>query len=94
MEVQKVPLREIKIDLLARELATSEEAQPYLDYFKKFYSNDAAGIEAALQVLRTCRLKSDTPGECFRPSSGHLQTSMMNTLGSTFQASPNPSGWR
>lgn len=48
---EKVPLHEIKIDPLARELATSEDAQPYLDYFMKAYSNNAAGIEAALQTL-------------------------------------------
>jgi hypothetical protein len=52
MEVKNIPLKEIKIDPLAHELATSEETQPYLDCFKKAYSNDAAGVDAALQVLR------------------------------------------
>jgi len=32
MEVQKVSLKDIKIDPLAKDLATSEDAQPYLDY--------------------------------------------------------------
>jgi len=51
MEMHKVPLKEIKIEPLAHELATSQETQPYLDCFKKAYSNNAAGLEAALQVV-------------------------------------------
>jgi hypothetical protein len=31
MEVTKVPAREIKLDPLADELATSQDVQPYLD---------------------------------------------------------------
>jgi hypothetical protein len=57
METQKIPLNEIKTDPLAHELATSEETQPYLDCFKKAYSNDAAGVDAALQVLRDLPLE-------------------------------------
>ncbi|MFZ0300829.1 MAG: hypothetical protein WAM13_20945 [Candidatus Sulfotelmatobacter sp.] len=54
---EKVPLHEIKIDPLARELATSEDAQPYLNYFMTAYSNNAAGIDAALQTLNELPLK-------------------------------------
>jgi hypothetical protein len=39
MELKNVPLRDIAIDPLAKELATSDEAQHYLEYFKKAYSN-------------------------------------------------------
>jgi hypothetical protein len=35
MEVTEVPLKEIKVDSPAKELANSEEAQPCLDCFKK-----------------------------------------------------------
>ena len=52
MEPEMIPLNEIKIDPLAQELVRSEQARPYMDYFMKAYSNDAAGIESALQVLR------------------------------------------
>jgi hypothetical protein len=57
METHNVPLREIKIDRLAHELAISEETQPYLDCLKKAYSNNAAGHEAALQVVRDLPLE-------------------------------------
>jgi hypothetical protein len=40
MEATKVPLKEIKVDPLAQELATSDGTRPYLDCFKKAYSNN------------------------------------------------------
>jgi hypothetical protein len=57
MEMHKVPLKEIKIDPLAHELATSQETQPYLDCCKKAYSNNTTGLEAALQVVRDLPLE-------------------------------------
>jgi hypothetical protein len=51
METHKVSLDEIKVGPLAHELATSEGTKPYLDCLIKAYSNDAAGLEAALQVV-------------------------------------------
>jgi hypothetical protein len=44
MEVNNIPLRDIKVDPLAE--ANSEEARPYLDNLKKAISGDAAGVEA------------------------------------------------
>jgi hypothetical protein len=52
MEMHKVPLRGIKVDPLAHELATSEGTRPYLDCVIKAYRNNAVGLEAALQVVR------------------------------------------
>ena len=52
-----IPLKEIAIDPLAQELVRSEQARPYTNYFMKAYSNDAAGIESALQVLRDLPLE-------------------------------------
>ena len=52
MEPEMIPLKEIAIDPLAQELVRSEQARPYTNYFMKAYSNDAVGIESALQVLR------------------------------------------
>ena len=49
MEMRNVPLRDIKIDPLAHELATSEGNRPYLDCLIKAYRNNAVGLEAALQ---------------------------------------------
>ena len=57
MEQKNIPLKDIKIDSLAKELASSEGTRPYVDYFKKAYSNDAAGVEAALEVLRDLPLE-------------------------------------
>jgi hypothetical protein len=57
METHRVSIADIKIDPLAEELANSEEARPYLDYFKKAISGDAAGVEAALQTLRELPLE-------------------------------------
>jgi hypothetical protein len=57
METHKVLLKEIKVDPLAHELATSEGTQPYLDCLIKAYSNNAAGLEAALQVVRDLPLE-------------------------------------
>jgi hypothetical protein len=51
MEVQKISVKDIKVDPLANDLATSEEAQPYLEYLMKAYRNDSPGTEAALQVI-------------------------------------------
>lgn len=58
MEPEKIPLNEISIDPLAQELVRSEHARPYADYFMKAFSNDAAGIESALQVLRDLPLEN------------------------------------
>jgi hypothetical protein len=52
MEPEIIPLKEIAIDPLARELVRSEQSRPYMDYWLKVYSDDRAGIESALQVLR------------------------------------------
>jgi hypothetical protein len=52
MDVQKLSIKDIKIDPLATDLATSEEAQPYLDYFMKAYRNDSVGLEIALKTLQ------------------------------------------
>jgi hypothetical protein len=57
MEPEKIPLNEIRIDPLAQELVRSEHARPYMDYWMKAYSNDAAGVESALQVLRDLPLE-------------------------------------
>ena len=57
MESEKIPLNEIKIDPLAQELVRSEQSRPYTDYFMKAYSNDAAGVETALQLLRDLPLE-------------------------------------
>jgi hypothetical protein len=57
MEQKRVSLKDIKIDPLAKELASSEEARPYIDYFVKAYRNDAAGVEATLKVLRDLPLE-------------------------------------
>jgi hypothetical protein len=56
MKTHNVPLRAIKVDPLAHELATSEGTQPYLDCLIKAYSNNA-GLEAALQVVRDLPLE-------------------------------------
>ena len=52
-----IPLNEIKIDPLAQELVRSEQSRPYMDYWLKAYSNDAAGVETALEVLRDLPLE-------------------------------------
>ena len=57
MEPEKIPLNEIAIDPLAEELLRSEQARPYADYFMKAYSNDAVGVEKALQVLQDLPLE-------------------------------------
>jgi hypothetical protein len=57
MEATKVPLKEIKIDLLAHELATSEGTKPYLDCLIKAYRDNAVGLEAALEVIRDLPLE-------------------------------------
>jgi hypothetical protein len=57
MEIHKVPLKDIKTDSLAHELATSEGTQPYLDYLVKAYRNNAAGLDVALQVVRDLPLE-------------------------------------
>ena len=57
MEPEMIPLNEIKIDPLAQELVRSEQARPYTDYFMKAYSNDAGGVEKAIQVLRDLPLE-------------------------------------
>jgi hypothetical protein len=57
MEMHNVPLRGIKVDPLAHELATSEGNRPYLDCLIKAYRNNAAGLEAALQVVRDLPLE-------------------------------------
>jgi hypothetical protein len=52
MEATNVPLKEIKTDSLAHELATSEGTKPYLDCLIKAYRDNAVGLEAALEVIR------------------------------------------
>jgi hypothetical protein len=79
METHKVSLEEIKVDPLAQELATSEGNQPYLDCLIKAYSNDAAGLEAALQVVRDLPLEKRYTWRVYSALSGHLQISKMST---------------
>jgi hypothetical protein len=55
--MHNVSIRGIGVDPLAHELATSEETRPYLDCLIKAYRNDAAGLEAALQVVRDLPLE-------------------------------------
>ena len=57
MEMQNVSLRGVKVDPLAHELATSEGTRPYLDFLIKSYSDNKAGLEAALQVVRDLPLE-------------------------------------
>jgi hypothetical protein len=57
MEMHNVPLRGIKVDPLAHELATSEGTRPYLDCLIKAHRNNAAGLEGALQVIRDLPLQ-------------------------------------
>jgi hypothetical protein len=57
MEATRVPLKEIKTDPLAHELATSEGMKPYLDCLIKAYRNNAVGLEAALEVIRDLPLE-------------------------------------
>jgi hypothetical protein len=57
MEVKNIPLKDIKIDPLAHELATSEGTQPYLDCLIKGYRDNAVGLEAALEVIRDLPLE-------------------------------------
>jgi hypothetical protein len=57
MKTRSVPLKEIKVDPLAHELATSEGTRPYLDCLIKSYSDNKAGLEAALQVVRDLPLE-------------------------------------
>jgi hypothetical protein len=57
MEIHNVSLRGIKADPLAHELATSEGTRPYLDCLIKSYSDDKAGLESALQVVRNLPLE-------------------------------------
>ena len=56
METKTISLKDIAIDPLAKELAESEEA-PYIDYFMKTMTRDAAGTQAALKVLRDLPLE-------------------------------------
>lgn len=78
MEPEKIPLNEITIDPLAQELVRSEQSRPYTDYWMKAYSNDAAGLENALQVLRDLPLEKRYTGVYFPHSNGHSRTSMTN----------------
>ena len=57
MQMHNVPLRGIKVDPLAHELATSEGTRPYLDCVIKAHRNNAAGLDAALQVVRDLPLE-------------------------------------
>jgi hypothetical protein len=57
METHNVSLKDIKLDPRAHELATSQDVQPYLDCLIKAYRNNAAGLEAALEVVRDLPLE-------------------------------------
>jgi hypothetical protein len=57
MELKRVSLKDIVVDPLALELSNSEEARPYTDYFMKALSNDAAGVQNPLQILRDLPLE-------------------------------------
>jgi len=57
MEMHKVSLKDVRTDLLANELATSEGTRPYLDCLIKAYRNNGEGLEAALEVIRDLPLE-------------------------------------
>ena len=57
MKTHRISISGIKVDPLAHELATSEGTRPYLDCLIQAYSNDRAGLEAALQVVRDLPLE-------------------------------------
>jgi len=57
MEPEGIPLNAIKIDPVAQELVRSEQSRPYTGYWMKAYTNDADGVERALQVLRDLPLE-------------------------------------
>jgi hypothetical protein len=57
MEMHKVSLKDIRVDPLAHELATSEGTRPYLDCLIKGYRDNAVGLEAALEVIRDLPLE-------------------------------------
>src|SRR5580704_1502258 len=57
MEMHNARLRGVKVDPLAHELATSGGTHPYLDCVIKAHRNNAAGLEAALQVVRDLPLQ-------------------------------------
>jgi hypothetical protein len=57
VKTHRISISEIKVDPLAHELATSEGTRPYLDCLIKAYSNDAAGLETALAVVRDLPLE-------------------------------------
>ena len=65
MKSHKVSLSSIKTDPLAHELATSEGTRPYLDCLIRLYSDNKAGLEAALQVVRDLRSTSGIRGGYF-----------------------------
>ncbi len=67
MEMHELSLKDIKVDPLANELATSEETQPYLDCLKKTYSNNAGDSKLHWRSYETSRWKSGTRGEYFPP---------------------------
>jgi hypothetical protein len=69
MEMHSVPLRGIKVDPLAHELATSEGTRPYLNCVIKTYRNTLLDSKPRSKSYETCRWKSATHGECFPRSS-------------------------
>jgi len=73
MEPEVIPLKEIRIDLLAQELVRSEQSRPYVDYWMKAYSMMLPGSKVH---FRFCSSKSGTRGMCSRLSNGRLRISM------------------
>ena len=56
MEPEVIPLNEIKIDPVTG-VTEIGSVSPLYDYWMKVYSNDAAGVENALQVLQDLPLE-------------------------------------
>ncbi len=56
-ELQSLPEQELQLAKAQMKHATSEGTRPYLDCLIKAYRNNAAGLEAALQVVRDLPLE-------------------------------------
>ena len=86
METHKVALKEIKIDPLAHELATSEGTKPYLDCLIKAYRDNAVGLEAALEVIRDLPLEKRYTWRVFSA----LQVGVRRLRGRVRSTRPSP----
>ena len=94
MEMHNVSLKDIKIDPLAHELATSEGTRPYLDCLIKAYRKNAVGLDAALQVIRDLPLEKRYAWRVFSALKWAFADFEDEYVHSTFPTSPNPRGRR